>query len=153
MRAQLRHRLGELIAAVAPAEYRVGDIAAATIRIAEIVLARVSQSVELVVRLLLGQPVALVFGEIHLLQHRVPVHPDDLPDAAGDDLHPAAIEVDATDLGVGRRRHADVARRADVEIELVVGPYGQKLPAVRRISSGNDVPSPTTRIRLATSLK
>src|SRR5262249_35019366 len=32
------------------------------------------------------------------------------------------------------RGHANVARRADVEIELVVGPYGQEFPAVRSIA-------------------
>ena len=40
MRPQLRDRLGELVAAVAPAELRVGDVAAVAIGEAEIVLAR-----------------------------------------------------------------------------------------------------------------
>ena len=31
---------------------------------------------------------------------------------------------------MGRRWHADVARRADLEIQLVVGPNGQELPAM-----------------------
>ena len=133
MRPQLRDRLHKLVAAVAPAELRVRDIAAVTIGIAEIVLAGMGESVELVVGLLLGEPVALVLGEIELLQCRVPIHPDDLANPAGHHFHAAAVEVDAADLGVGRRRHADVARRADVEIELVVRPDGQKLPAMRLV--------------------
>src|SRR5215469_18389607 len=63
----------------------------------------------------------------------MPIHADNLADAAGDDLHPAAVEIDTPDLGVRRRWHAVVARRTDVEIELVVGPDGQELPAVRRV--------------------
>ena len=133
MRPELRHRLGKLIAAVAPTEFRVGDVAAVAIGEAEIVLAGVGEAVELIVRLILRQPVALVLGEIQQLQHRVPIHADNLADTTCDDLHPAAVEVDAADLRVRRRRHADVARCADVEIELIVGPDGQEFPTVRRV--------------------
>jgi hypothetical protein len=53
-----------------------------------------------------------------------------LADAAGDDLRVTAISRNAAELSIGRRRHADVARRADIEIEPVVRAYGQELPAV-----------------------
>ena len=61
------------------------------------------------------------------------IHADDLPDTVGDDLGIAAVEVDAADLGISRRRHADIARRADVKIEPIVGPDDQELPAVRLV--------------------
>jgi hypothetical protein len=51
-----------------------------------------------------------------------------LADAAGDDLRVAAISRNAAELSIGR--YADVARRADSEIEPVVRAYGQELPAV-----------------------
>src|ERR1700730_1383925 len=70
VRPELRYRFGELVAAMPPAELRVGNVAAVAIRKAEIVLARMEQAVELVVRLIFGQPVALVLGEIQHL-HRV----------------------------------------------------------------------------------
>ena len=48
-------------------------------------------------------------------------------------LEAGAVRIDARDVRVRVRRHADVARRADVEVELAVGTEGQVLPAVRRV--------------------
>src|ERR1700756_3359647 len=123
MRSQLRDRLGEFIAAVAPAVDRVRDVAAVTIGVAEIVLSRIENSVQLVLRLVLRQPVALILGEIEYLRHRVEIQADDLAGTMSDHLRPAAIEIGAAKLSMRRWRHADVAGRADIEIELVVGPY------------------------------
>src|SRR4029077_12633300 len=67
MRPKLRNRLGELAAAVAPAEYRILDVAAVAIRKAEIVGSRVEEAVQLVLRRILGEPVTLVLGEIEHL--------------------------------------------------------------------------------------
>ena len=53
MRSQLRDRLGELVAAMPPAELRVGNIAAAAIGEAEILFAGIGKPVQLVVRLVL----------------------------------------------------------------------------------------------------
>src|SRR5258707_10028473 len=78
MRPHLCERLGELIATVAPAELRVGDVAAGAVGEAKIVLTGVRHSVELVLWLVLREPVALVFGEIKLPQRRVPIPADDL---------------------------------------------------------------------------
>ena len=61
----------------------------------------------------------------------MPIHPDDLPDAGGNHFQPAAIQVQAIDLGMPLGWHADVARCADLEIELLVGADGEKLPTVR----------------------
>ena len=64
----------------------------------------------------------------------MPVHADDLPGTARDHLGVPAVEIDAADLRMGWRRHADIARRTDVEIQLVVRPDRQKFPPMRRIA-------------------
>src|SRR5260221_13296928 len=63
----------------------------------------------------------------------MPVHPHDLADAGGNDFQPAAVQVETIDLGMPLGRHADVARRANLEIELLVGPDGQIFPTVRLV--------------------
>ena len=133
VRPQQGDRLGELVARMAPAELRIRNVALVAIGITEVVFARLGQPVELVVRQFLRHPVAGVLGEVELLERRVPVHADDLAHPARHHLDAAAVEVDTADLRVRLRRHADVARRADVEIQLVVGSDGQILPAVRLV--------------------
>jgi len=49
------------------------------------------------------------------------------------DFRAAAVEIDTAELRVGGRRHADIARCADVEIELVVGTDGEEFPTVRLV--------------------
>jgi hypothetical protein len=61
----------------------------------------------------------------------VPVHADDLPNPSRNDFRAAAVEIDTAELRVGGRWQADIARCADVEIELVVGTDGEEFPAVR----------------------
>src|SRR5262249_26412963 len=63
----------------------------------------------------------------------MPVHADDLPNPARYDFRAAAVEIDTAELRVGGRRHADIARCTDVEIELVVGTDGEEFPAVRLV--------------------
>src|SRR5215469_12816405 len=63
----------------------------------------------------------------------MPVHSDDLPNPARYDFRAAAVEIDTAELPMGGRRHADIARCADVEIELVVGTDGEEFPAVRLV--------------------
>src|SRR5262245_31003842 len=104
-----------------------------TVRKSEIVLARLGEPIELVLGYILRQPIAAVFGEVELPQHRVPVHSDDLPNPSRHDFRAAAVEIDTAELGMGGRRHADIARCADVEIELVVGTNGEEFPAVRLV--------------------
>src|SRR5258708_36939087 len=83
VRPHLCERLGELIATVAPAELRVGDVAAGAVGEAKIVLTGVRHSVELVLWLVAREPVALVFGEKKLLQPREPVLAGDLAGCPG----------------------------------------------------------------------
>src|SRR6266436_9560602 len=63
----------------------------------------------------------------------MPVHSDDLPNPSRHDFRAAAVEIDTTELRVGGRRHAYIARCTDIEIELVVGTDGEEFPAVRLV--------------------
>src|SRR5260370_6991152 len=63
----------------------------------------------------------------------MPVHSHDLADTVGVDLEALAIESDAIDLAVPLRWHADVAGRADLEVELLVRAKGEVFPAVRLV--------------------
>src|SRR5262249_61308128 len=85
----------ELRAAVAPPELRVGNVAAAAIRKAEVVFAGMKQPVQLVVRLILGEPVALILGEVQHLLRSLRVHADDMTDALFHDFHAASLSSDA----------------------------------------------------------
>src|SRR5262249_5262061 len=118
---------------MSPADFLVGDAALVTIRISEIVLARLGEPIELVLGYILRQPIAAVFGEIELPEHWVPVHANDLPNPARYDFRAAAVEMDTAELRGGGRRHGDIARCTDVEIELVVGTEGEEFPAVRLV--------------------
>jgi hypothetical protein len=134
VRPEQHERLSELgFAVMPPTELGIRHIALVAIRKSEIVFARVGHTIELVLRELLGEPVTLIFGEVELPRDRVPVHSNDLPDSTGDDFHVAAIQIDAADLGVGIRRHADVAGSADLEVEPVIRPHGQKFPPMRLV--------------------
>src|SRR5216684_1435758 len=124
-------RLGELAARVPPTEFRVREVALVAIGIAEVVLAGLGDAIELVLRQVLRQPIARVLGEVELLQRRMPVHSHDLADTVGVDLEALPIESDAIDLAVPLRRQADVAGRADLEVELLVRANGEVFPAVR----------------------
>src|SRR6266852_2769565 len=115
-----------------PSDLVVSDVALMAERVAE-VLPDFRPSIELVLRHVFRQPVARVFGEVKLVRPGAKIHSDDLSYPPSDHLRAAAVEVDAPDLCMGVRWHADVARRANLEIELVVGPDGQKLPAVRLV--------------------
>src|SRR5262249_25920292 len=133
VRPEQRNRLGELVARVAPSELLVRDVALVTVREAEVVLAGLGHPVEFVFGNVFRQPVALVFREVKLLERRMPVHADDLADAGGNHLQPTAIQVQTIDFGMPLGWHADVARRTDLEIELLVGTDGEKFPTVRLV--------------------
>ena len=88
MRTEQHERLGELrLAIMTPAELGIRHVALMAIGEAEVVFARVGQTIELVLRELLGEPVTLIFREVELVGDRMPVHSDDLrpgdPSASG----------------------------------------------------------------------
>ena len=97
------------------------------------VQALLGRDVEPVARHVLAQPVARVRREVELLRHRVPVEADAVAHAMGPVLEAGAVRIDARDVGVRVGRHTDVARRADVEIQLAVRAERQVLPAVRSV--------------------
>src|SRR6266850_306532 len=94
------------------------------------VLPDLGDAIELVLGNVLGDPVAAVVGEVQFLRHRMPVEADRVAHAPGDDFHAAAVEIDAADLRMRVRRLTDVAGRADRNVELVVRPDADELPAV-----------------------
>ena len=102
------------------------------VRVAEVLLPGLGEAVQLVVGQILGPPVPLIVGEPELAGLGMEVEADGVADAAGHDLHAAAVEVDAADVrvlvGVGL---ADVAGRAHRQVELAVGADLDELPAVR----------------------
>src|SRR5262245_34925774 len=132
VRAGLQQRRGELPARPALAELRIRDVALMAVWIAE-VQPLLGRHVETVARDVFAEPVTRVGGEVELLRHRMPVEADAVAHAVRPVLEPGAIRVHARDVGVRVGRDTDVAGRADVEVELAVGPEGQVLPAVRRI--------------------
>src|SRR3989454_5705115 len=119
MRAHQSDRLLELVARATPAHLAIREGAVVAVREAEM-LAGLGDAIELVFGQVLRQPVAAVLGEVELLGHRVPVEADGIPDASRVDLRAAAVEVEPPDLRVGGGRFTDVARRADVDVELLV---------------------------------
>jgi hypothetical protein len=72
-------------------------------------------------------------GKVEFLAHRVPVEADGIAHSAHHHFGAAAIKVDAAQLPVGLRRLANVARRADIDVELVVRSQAHELPAVRLV--------------------
>src|SRR4030095_6513808 len=61
------------------------------------------------------------------------VHADNLADAGRNDFQSAAVQVETVNFCMPLGRHADVAGRADLEIELLVGPDGEIFPTVRLV--------------------
>ena len=129
MRSHQADRRGVVAAVLAPAEILVEHVALEAERRAK-VLAGAGHPVELVLRHGLRQPVAPVVGEIELPGFGVPVEADRVAHADGIDLRAAAIEIDPPDLAMGIVMQHVVAGLPDRDIELVVGPDSDELPAM-----------------------
>ena len=126
--AQQRGGLGVVGAALAPAEFRIEDVALVAVRIAE-VLVGLGHHVELVVGQVLGEPVAPVVGEPEVAGLRIEVEAHRVAHAARDGLDAAAVEVHAEDARMRVVGLAEVAGRADRVVELLVAD-AQVAPAV-----------------------
>src|SRR4029434_7215408 len=130
MRAEKSNGLLELVAGATPAHLAIREVPLVAVREAEM-LADLGDPVELIFRQVFRQPVASVVGEIEFLGHRVPVKANRVAHPGGGHFGAAAVEVDAPYLPVGRGWLANIARRADVHVELVVRPQAYEFPAVR----------------------
>src|SRR6185369_13423364 len=120
VRPEQRGGLDVVVARLAPAEFRIGDVALVAVRVAEVLAELLHvEVVQLVVRELLAEPVAAVVGEPEVAGLRVEVEADRVAHALRQGLDAGAVEVHAVDLGV-LAGIADVARRADREVQLVV---------------------------------
>ena len=97
-------------------------------------LASLGGVVQLVAGQVVAQHVAAVVGEPERLVERAPVEADGVAHAARHHLRLAAIGLHAQDLAVGRARHADVARRADADIQQPVRAEADELRAVVRLA-------------------
>ena len=113
------------------AEFRVRDGAGVAIRIAE-VLAGARDVIERVGRHVVAQLVAAVVVNHSSLRARIPVEADGVAHARARRLRapmPSAFIRMMFGVPIGVRL-ADVARRADRNVELAVGPEGDELAAV-----------------------
>ena len=92
------------------------------------------QAVQLVVEAVLAGPVAAVVGEPQLAGLGMEIESHAVAHAARHDLHSGAVEVVAADLAVHFLVElARVARRADLDVDLLVRPQGQELPVVMHL--------------------
>ena len=114
---------------MSPAEFRIRNIALVAIGRAEI-LADLGDAIEFVLRHVLRHPVAPVIGEVQLPGFRIPVEPDGVAHAKCDHFGAGAIEIDPPDLAMRVVMQDVVAGLSDRNIQLVVGPDGDELPAV-----------------------
>src|SRR5436190_7416307 len=112
---------------------RVGDYARVTIWKAEI-QSRLRGMVQRVGRRVVPQQFASVAREPQFPGAWIPVEADRVAQAPGIDLQARSIRIHARDgrvtVGIG---FADIARRADGNVELAVGTEGDEFPAVIRI--------------------
>ena len=111
------------------AELRVGDVPLMAEGEPE-VEAGLRRNVQLVVRHVVAHPVAAVVGEPQLARHRVPIEPDAVAHAFGEDFLPGPIRLHPHDRRHHRRRRADVARRPDRHVQQVVRAEADELPRV-----------------------
>jgi hypothetical protein len=99
MRSKEGHRRYILRTVLAPAEVDIGDVALMAIGEAE-VLAGPGHVVQLVIRQVFAQPIALVVGEPEVLGLRVPVEAQGIAHPDRDRLDVAAVEIHSDDPGV-----------------------------------------------------
>ena len=93
-------------------------------------LAHFGHAVEFVLGNVFRHPVAAVIGEVELLGFRMPVEADGLAYAACDHFGAAAVEIHPPDLGMRVAVQHVIAGLPDRNIELVVGPDADELPAM-----------------------
>ena len=93
-------------------------------------LADFRHPVEFVLGHVFRGPVASVVGKIQLLVFRVPVETHGIANTTCDHLGAAAVEIHPPDLSVGIVMEHVIAGLSDRDIQLVVRPDGDELPAM-----------------------
>ena len=129
VRTHQSDRRGVVLAVFAPAEFLIDDVALQAVGRAEM-FTGLGDAVEFVFRHRLRQPVAAVVGEVHLLVFRVPVEADRVAHAAHVNLGARTIQIHPPDLAMVLVMQHVVAGLSDRNIELVVRPDGDELPAM-----------------------
>ena len=132
MRAEQRRGIGVVGARFSPANFAVGKGAVMAVRVSEM-LTRLGNAIEFILGQVFRQPVAAVLGEIQFPGHRAPVKTHRVAYAARVNFCAAAIPIHTADLRVGVRWLADVARRANIDVELVVRPDADVTLCVRLV--------------------
>src|SRR5690606_20186712 len=124
-----RHALGRVVLWV-----EVGEV----VDIGPAILLALLDEVELFLLLLVAQPVGAVIGAVETAAGRLPAEADGVPQAAGKDGSPCAVEIGADDGGVlGIGLGAGVAGGTDGYVELAVRADGKSaigvLPAIGQV--------------------
>ena len=131
MGVELARRRREVLAGVAAPVLGIRHVATVAVGEAE-VHACTRRVIELVGRDVIAHVVGAVVGEPELLRARIPVEADAVADAARVDLALAA-RGEAADRAVFVLGLADVAGRADADVEQAVRPEPERLVAVMRM--------------------
>ncbi len=127
VRAELERRRRELLARAVLAELGIERVALVAVGVAE-VLSLARRHVQRVVRRVVAQPVASMVGEPELSGLRMKIEADRVAHALHIGLGDARLGIDTRNRRLEIRRHDDVARRADVVVELAVGSEREELP-------------------------
>src|SRR6266576_6750924 len=130
MRTELALRRHEFAARMLLAELGIGNIAAVTIRITEM-LRYFRDVIELVGRHVVAEYIAAVVREPKLFRPRIPIEAHGIAHTARDDFAAGAVGIHPFDVRVAFRIDlADVTRSTDVYIELAIGTEGDEFAAV-----------------------
>ncbi len=132
--------LGELGARAVLAVLRVERGALVAERVAEVRHRRLRRhAMQRIVRRVVAHPVASVVGEPQVLVLRVEVHADRVAHAHRDGLERPLVRVDPRDRSLRVIWQHDVARGADVEVQLAVRPHHQVFPEMPRRAAGIEI--------------
>ena len=132
MRPKFLRRRREFATRAPFAQFRIQRVALMAVRITH-VLPLACDAMQGVVGQVFAQPIAAVIGEPQFLGIRMERHAHAVAHAFHHRFQHALVGVNAHDLRVSIRRHANIARRADIEIQPIVRPQRHELPAMRLV--------------------
>ena len=129
MRLEIDHRIGDRFGRWLTGELGIGLAWGVDVWVAEMPIA-LRRAVELVGRDQVAQLVATVVSEEQLARQRMPVEPDRIAHAASEHLELVAVRAQPHDRAFEAPHLADVARRADGDVQPPVGAEAGIPPAV-----------------------